>query len=181
MPEGGIITGIAFRLDESIDQPLSVVLPEIEIRISTTPRSVYDFSFIFAENVGPDETIVFTRGPARLEPSTSPEVPRPFSQFIPLNKPFEYDPRKGGLAVDLLNFQLPTGTPGSLLIDAAGTGTVALAGSVGIEVAHFALAGLIIELQFTPIPEPAALSLLGVGGIILLLENTFRRKEEHKA
>jgi hypothetical protein len=160
MPEGGLITGIAFRLDESIEQPLSVVLPDIEIRMATARRSPSDISFVFADNVGPDETIVFARGQAHLEASTSPDVPPPFTQFIPLTKAFAYDPGKGGLAVDLLTDQA---VPGRILLDTGGSGTAAVVGPIGFERALGPLPGLIVELQFEAIPEATASRILAVG------------------
>lgn len=126
MPEGGIITGIAFRLDESVQNAVSVTVPSIEIRMSTSPVTASSISMRFADYVGADETIVFPRAPMQFQASTSAVVPHPFSEFIPLATPFTYDPRNGSLAVDLWTFQQ---SPQTLLIDAGG-GALAVGGPV---------------------------------------------------
>src|SRR5688572_28736902 len=55
MPNGGRITAIAFRLDESAPEGMVVHLPDIEIRLSTSSSMAPVIPFPFAANIGSDE------------------------------------------------------------------------------------------------------------------------------
>jgi hypothetical protein len=59
MPNGGRITGMAFRLDESEQESFSARIPEIEVRLSTSPSVAPVIPLPFSANIGSDETVVF--------------------------------------------------------------------------------------------------------------------------
>lgn len=59
LPQGGFITQIAFRIDESDRSSFSAVIPDIEIRMFTSPSSAQNLSQVFSENVGRDARSYF--------------------------------------------------------------------------------------------------------------------------
>ena len=101
------ITALAFRPDTNMwASAFAGSLPRVQINFSTTAVNPGKLSLFFAENVGPDETVVFT-GPLALSSSfTGPaEGPKDFDIRIPLTTPFLYDPKSGNLLMDVRNFE----------------------------------------------------------------------------
>lgn len=166
MPNGGRITAIAFRLDEAEQQGFTAHIPDLELRLSTSPSAAPVIPLPFASNIGADETTVF-RG--AVDASLQATGARnPFDLVVPFNRPFDYDPRKGSLAVDLWTYQGPSDQ--TIRVDAGGPGGGAIFGSIGDAQAIVGLPQLVIQLQFTAVPEPAALALLGTAGMMLALK-----------
>src|SRR5262245_41654111 len=102
MPDGGVITQLALRVDESNRNEFSGTIPALEVRMATASSLSPVITQNFNENIGPGgEQVVFPRGSLNftIKPSTGPA--NPFSITIPLATPFTYDPRNGGLVVDL--------------------------------------------------------------------------------
>jgi hypothetical protein len=168
MPEGGLITHIAFRIDESDRSSFSAFIPDIEIHMSTSPATAQRLSQTFSENHGPDETIVFPRGRIDFMVTPRNSGANPFHLRFPLAAPFLYDPRLGSLAVDLFVYQ-----EGSrrLYTDAsAGEHAVARYGSLELPSSEFGRSALVLELQFTPVPEPAPVVIIifGLGTLFLI-------------
>ena len=100
------ITAIAFRPDSQWGNSFAGLLPKIQINLSTTAAVPGRLSPVFLENVGPDDTIVFT-GPLALSSNfTGPAGgPKDFDIRIELKTPFLYDPKAGNLLMDVRNFE----------------------------------------------------------------------------
>ncbi len=98
--EPGIITSISFRLDESAGV-VSLTITDLKIFLSTTNASPDSLSATFADNVGPDETLVFD-GSLSIS-SVSVSVPNPFDTVIVFQNPFPYDPTQGDLLLEVNN------------------------------------------------------------------------------
>lgn len=98
-----VISEIRFRQDVDSGTQFDSVLPDIEIRLSTTLVAVDQLSGVFSENVGADETIVHS-GPLFLSSIDTVAIPREFDIVIPLAVPFYYDPAAGNLLLDVLNY-----------------------------------------------------------------------------
>ena len=174
MPEGSLITAVAFRLNESVTAPVQVVVPQLEVWMSTSPvTSQTATSRTFAENIGPDETVVF-RGDARFASAASPVIPKPFDLAISLDNPFYYNPRNGSLSIDL---RVPVRADEPVVIDASG-GAATIAGALGSDFNNSKFLGAVVEVQFTTVPEPTTLVLLISGGGLILLLLTKERKYE---
>jgi hypothetical protein len=99
------ITQIAFRPDAYTGNAFSSTIWDIQINLSTTRAAPDGMSWTFAENVGPDDTIVFS-GPMSLSSADQgpPEGPKDFDIVIDLQTPFPYDPSAGNLLLDVRNF-----------------------------------------------------------------------------
>jgi len=116
VPVGGaFLTGIFFRADCSTSWEGGVT--NVQVNLSTTAKGADQLSPVFAENTGPDETVVFFR--ATYDPPANwslPSCPRPqsFGNEMNLQVPFWYDPARGNLLLDLRHSGVhwwPTNTP----------------------------------------------------------------------
>ena len=110
------IVGIAFRMDESPgfngDVAGGFIYDNLEIRLSTSPRSVDGLSVDLDSNVGPDEAVVYD-GPFAL-PDLEGNLPvNPFDLLIVFSNPFRYT--GGNLLIDVF---VPDDTPPFFYLDA---------------------------------------------------------------
>lgn len=160
------ITGIDFRLD-SEDNPFTSTLPSIQIDLATALRS--SLSTTFANNVGPDDTIVFAQGQLALSSAgTGPaNGPKDFDIHIEFMTPFFYDPSKGSLLLDVRNFSAGS----TAQFDAVNSTRDSVSRVVSFEVDDPSgiadTIGLVTRFDFESVPEPgtgvpAALALAAV-------------------
>jgi hypothetical protein len=99
-----LLTGFAWRPDEAVDGPKTVSL-DMEIHLSTTVVEPNEMSWTYGDNVGLDETIVYS-GPATLHTENigPGDGPRAFDYVVKLQTPFYYDPSQGNLLMDLITY-----------------------------------------------------------------------------
>jgi hypothetical protein len=97
---GGWIYQFYFRVDSQTGYQFHATLTNVEIHLSTTTKNSGTLSPVFSENVGADDTVVFS-GPLHM-----------FSVFSPFNQPqcwcipvsfrlFPYNPAVGNLLMDV--------------------------------------------------------------------------------
>lgn len=98
-----LITEIRFRPDFVSGSSFSTTLPDVQINLSTTGMAPDSLSSNFADNVGPDDTIV-SDGSLPLSSNATGAGPLDFDIVIPLSAPFLYDPLGGNLLLDVRNF-----------------------------------------------------------------------------
>jgi hypothetical protein len=100
-----LITQIIFRPDAEYGPAFSATLSNVQINLSTTPASPGSMSFVFADNVGPDDVVVHS-GPLVLTSAASGPIdgPKDFDIVINLQTPFLYAPSQGNLLLDIRNF-----------------------------------------------------------------------------
>ncbi len=164
---GREISGIAFRLNEppgpSGDVVGGFVYDDIEIRLSTTARSVDGLSTNLDTNVGPDVVLVYDG--VYVLPNLEGDQPvNPFDMVFTLATPFTYT--GGNLLMDV---RMPDCDPPGFYMDAAwrgGNQTDAVSRAyalVGGYVGEDTL-GLVTEF----IPDPTTFAVLVVGGLTLL-------------
>lgn len=166
MPEGGIITQIAFRVDQSQRNSLSTVIPAVEIHMSTSPVTANSLSPMFSANTGADETIVFPTRSLTISIAGSKAGPNPFQIVFPFQTPFLYDPRRGSLCIDVFSEQESTQ---GLALDASGDlESNALQGPIGLS-SGFGSASLVTQITFQPVPEPGAAELIALGACLTVL------------
>jgi hypothetical protein len=100
-----LITELRFRPDFQQGGAFSATIANIQINLSTTVREPDALSTTFAENVGDDDTVVFsgslTVSSQFIGPATGPKE---FDIMIPLSTPFLYDPGQGNLLLDVRNY-----------------------------------------------------------------------------
>ena len=86
----------------------SLKLPDTQFNLPTTDSGLGpggSFSHRFADNVGPDDTIVF-RGSLQFDCTAPPtEYPKPWERVVDLQTPFQYNPEAGNLIVDVRDYE----------------------------------------------------------------------------
>ena len=86
------VTQIAFRPDATFGQAFSATLPSVQINLSTTARGPDGLSTTFADNVGANDTVVYS-GPLMLSSAFAGPAagPKAFDIVINLLTPFIYN------------------------------------------------------------------------------------------
>ncbi len=173
-----LITQLAYRPDTS-PGPSGPRSLNLQLFASTTSRSVAGLSSTFAENIGADNTLVFsgtwTQVTANLP---GPGNTRQFDIELPLTTPFYYDPQAGNLVLD---FQVSSGSGPAIRRDAvSGDPTVNFVAAIGSptattgEVLGF---GFVTQFTVQPVPEPSAFALASLGALGLL-GHAWRRRNK---
>ena len=121
---GGLINRIAFR-GHGPGVPFTGTVPQLQVNLSTTQKSPDGLSSTFADNVGSDDTQVFS-GPFQSAVTFTGD-PTDFEVVINFTTPFYYDPAKGNLLLDVRNAQGGVEVPPS---DQELDGTIAAGDSV---------------------------------------------------
>jgi hypothetical protein len=99
-----LITEIAVRPDAQFGTTFTVMINAIQINLSTTGAAPDALSLTFADNIGADDTIVFSGSLSLTSGLTGPPAgPKEFDYVIPLQTPFLYDPAAGNLLLDVRN------------------------------------------------------------------------------
>jgi hypothetical protein len=164
---GGTVRAIAFRMDGFFSFDFNGTLSNVQIRLSTTPAQPDRLHSAYANNIGPDETLVVDEAAIRLFIGGS-SIGGPLSfDFSMPTQPFYYNPAVGNLLMDIY-----VGTGGGLTMDAVNydsDGVSSIGGSAsdprGIVLGSGpASVGLVTRFTFEPIPEPSVLALLGLAG-----------------
>ncbi|HEX4639054.1 MAG TPA: alkaline phosphatase family protein [Chthoniobacterales bacterium] len=109
-PGGGLINRIAFR-GHGPGVPFTANVPQLQVNLSTTSKTPDALSSAFAENVGGDDTQVFS-GPLQTA-VTFTGGPTNFEVVLNFTTPFFYDPSKGNLLLDVRNVLGATEVPPS--------------------------------------------------------------------
>lgn len=173
-----VITGIAFRPDLQTGGAFSTTLSSVQIDLSTTAVTPGTMSTTFANNVGGNNTTVFS-GALSISSSFTGPGPKNFDIIINLLTPFTYDPGLGNLLLDVRNFGGGLSTQfdstndstvqrvfaGGSTFTGVGSSTGGLGGGVPSEGGPVEDRGLVTEFIYTPaagIPEPSTFSLVAL-------------------
>ncbi len=164
-----LITGFKGRPDASQASPGTVTYSDIQIHLSTTTQTVVGYSATFADNVGPDDAVVFS-GPYSVSTANlpGPGNTKQFDLVLTLTTPFLYNPSQGNLLID--NF-VASCTFDNLTQDSVSNnpyvtsmGAFGADPAIGIVQAGF---GPVNEFIFQSVPEPSTVTLLGIGATML--------------
>ncbi|HEU0011141.1 MAG TPA: metallophosphoesterase family protein [Verrucomicrobiae bacterium] len=154
------ITELCYRPDLVFGNAFNTTVNDIQINLSTTSRNPDALSFTYAQNVGPDDTVVFD-GVLQISSQFTglPGGPRDFDIRIPLTAPFLYDPGAGNLLVDIRN---SSGSGASLLSGQRVTGDSAsrTAGGLGSSTGVLDSGVDALQIVFTLTNPPSPLLLL---------------------
>ena len=179
-----LITQIAFRPDAVTGNAFSSTLPDVQINFSTTSRAPDALSSTFADNVGSDDSVVFS-GPLSLSSSdTGPAAgPKNFDIVINLTTPFLYDPGTGNLLFDVRNFGGGRTTQfdaHEVFLDSVSRLWSVSSNGVNDTTGSSDSSGLVARFTTqavtTAIPEPSSLALLSLGALSLAGCGWRRRK-----
>ena len=100
-----LITEIRWRPDSSVGGPIATTISNIQVSLSTTTSDPGELNSVFAQNFGPDNTVVFS-GAMSVNSSftTLDNGTKAFDIDLPLQTPFLFDSSKGNLLIDWRNF-----------------------------------------------------------------------------
>jgi len=152
-----IINQIAFRAYPATG-PLNITIANLTVNMSTSPLYPNTdngrplMSTTFANNIGPDNTVVFS-GPKNItSPGCAGPSPCPFDVVIPLSTPFVYNPTLGSLLVDFQSTGL-NATAGSfddaLFPYPPGGGVATVSGTLGSATGIFVPMGHVMQVGYT--------------------------------
>ena len=103
------ITGAYYRPDMQVTAPREFTYFGLEIRMSTTDKTPATLSGTFSENIGPDETLVYSGDCTLSTPGR--DGLEDFDYIIKYQTPFYYDPGKGSLLSEYRTRGAMSGTP----------------------------------------------------------------------
>jgi hypothetical protein len=154
----------------------------LNLYLSTSPKfpntSGPLMSTTFADNVGPDNTLVFS-GPVTVSsPGCAGPAVCPFDININFTTPFLYNPTLGSLLLDLkvTGYSGVDGEGDAVSFSGPNGGSVANVFSDGLNetTGGFDFGGDIFQLRYTAAPEPAAGALVFIGAAALALMRRHR-------
>ena len=157
-----IISDIRWRPDSNNGGPITTMISNIQVNLSTTTNRADHLSSTFSQNIGTNDTVVFS-GVLNVTSSftTLSNGIMAFDIDLPLQTPFLYDPAKGNLLLDVRNF---TGCNASLF-DNGATGTadsvsrVYNANDPNAPTASGSDSGAgVIEIGYAPAPIPPTIA-----------------------
>jgi hypothetical protein len=150
---GGWLATIQFRGEENRPS-FRVQIPNLQIDFSTTQRSPDGLSPVFAENVGPDNRVVFA---GYLDAGATGGPSADFIFQIRLSSLFLYNPSAGNLLMDIRIFQGKTNQSFEPDLDAWNrtndSVSRVLSGSVNASTGLVETIGLATRLFFWPNPK----------------------------
>ena len=155
-----LIKEIRFRIDANPlrGQPFDAVLPSVQINLSTTHVAPSAMSVFFAQNVGPDEKVVFPQGLLHLQSKGLG-----FDIVVGLLNPYVYDPSLGNLLLDI-KYGGGVSIPSTIDADQQlppNRSTAALwQGGLTSTFGELQGMGLVTQFRYDPVPEPRSLVLL---------------------
>jgi hypothetical protein len=99
------ITELRFRPSAVYGFPFQTVISNFQVSLGVTPAQPGNLSHTFANNRGSNSQIVF-EGPLAISSAFSgpAEGPKAFDISVPLQTPFDYDPARGNLLVEIRNY-----------------------------------------------------------------------------
>jgi uncharacterized protein (TIGR03437 family) len=132
------------------DTPLKITLSTTQVFANTANGNSLP-SLTFADNTGPDATVVFSASITLSSPGCGGSSACGFDMVVPLTKPFSFDPGKGRLLVDM---EFPD-TPGDgaldgiIFSDSATSSVIEIKGDLGQATGRLITAGFILGLDTT--------------------------------
>ena len=169
------ITGLSFRALPGAG-PVDESFGDLSLYLSTSPNFANStsgplMSTTFANNIGPDNTLVYSGSPTLSDAGCSGPGVCPFDLSLSFTTPFGYNPANGSLLVELIATGfMGTGETDAVAFNSPG-GPIARVVATGSTTATTGTLGLgdsIIQLTYTSAsPEPGSWTLAVAGALLL--------------
>jgi hypothetical protein len=168
LPGPVVITSIAFRPDVTQSGPAAASATGFQFFLSTTTRTVTTLSPTFADNLGPDYTLVAMLSSFSTANLPGPGNTRQFDLVVPFTTPFLYDPSAGSLLLDARHSGTSLVSGSTFFVDGFSDSTPGAPGrsvrspvSPNATVGELVVGGPVNQFGYQPVPEPSSLALLG--------------------
>jgi hypothetical protein len=181
-----IIDQFSFRASPGTG-PLPFTITSLSIYLSTSSKFPNTngplMSTTFADNVGPDNTLVYSGPFTANSPGCAGPAACPFDVSLSFTTPFLYNPSQGRLLLDL---KLTGFTGGNGKFDFVsfvgppngnGGSIASLNGGLNAATGQLTFGGDIVQLRYTAVPEPAPGVLVSIGAAALAM----RRRRSARA
>ncbi len=167
LPKGGaILTTVSFRSDAGLTGQFEwgEDVTGVEIGVSTTQKTSQSLSPIFADNVGPDRTLITDAGYTTALTNVRGGLGNVSSfslRFGSNPDGFLYDPAKGNLLLEVRGLRFPFGLDAftsdqDIAVNYSAADPSGLNGRLSNQ-------GYVVLFVFYPVPEPATAGILAVG------------------
>lgn len=180
------ITGLSFRALPGTG-PVDESFGESSISLSTSPNFANStsgplMSTTFADNIGADNTLVYSGTPSALsDPGCSGPSVCPFGLALSFTTPFDYNPANGSLLIELVASGF-VGTGQTDAVEYSGPGgpiaSVFEVGSTTATTGTLNLGDSIIQLTYTT-PEPGSWTMTVAGAFLLFWVGRRRQSRAH--
>jgi hypothetical protein len=172
------ITEIGFRPDAAWGMSFTVTLSNVRIALSTIAKGPDGVSTTFAENVGIDESVVFSGDLVLSSADTAgPGGTQAFDIVIGLSTPFAYNPSLGNLLFDFARDGSSIGQQdgfGFNAEDELGDSIARVFGSRSSPTAELGADSTGLVARFT-VPEPSSCAFVAIGFTLLCGRGRNRR------
>jgi hypothetical protein len=182
------ITEISFR-PAAGDGDFSANFGALSVYLSTSPNFPNSLtpmmSTTFGNNVGPDETLVYSSPNASWSGAgcAGPGV-CPFDINLVLSTPFNYNPANGQLLLELdFSNYSATNYMDAVMFSSASVSKIEQVVSFGTAnptSGTSAYIGLITQFDYTPSPEPSSWMMLAGGGVLFFGYRKFRQAPDRR-
>ena len=180
-----LIDQLSFRASPGTG-PVDFSMASLSLYLSTSSKFPNTggplLSTTYADNVGPDNTLVFSGPVSFTSPGCAGPAVCPFDLNINFTTPFLYNPTLGRLLLDL-NITGLSGGDGkldSVSFPGPNGGSIAnVSGVLNDATGNFGFDGDIVQLRYTAVPEPTAGALMFMGAAALALMKRHRSARAH--
>ena len=164
-----LLAAFNFRGDQTQTQAVDRIFPDGDFWISTTTRTSATLSTVFADNHGPDKTLVHSG--QYTQHILGSGTPREFAESTHFQNPFYNDPAEGNLLIEHIWYTQGSASQPRLDVQSGAEIFILVGGSPNATSGSLFTGRSVTQFEFTSttVPEPGAITqVLFVGAALVL-------------